>query len=710
MGWNWLTALCLWGCGPPRAPADAPSVLLVTVDTLRADHVGAYGDALALTPNLDRLSAGGSTFLRAYSSSPLTIPSHATIFTGRYPPGHGVRDNGGFALSDDQVTLAERFHDAGYHTAAVTSAFLTRSRWGFGQGFATYHEPTSAAEGGADQRRADEVVDDALALVATSDPSRPMFLWVHLFDPYFPYDPPEQWQRRLPGRPYDAEVAFVDAEIGRLLVGWESRFGADSSVVAVTAPNGESLGEGGEKTHGILLSDATLRVPLLVRGPGMVAGQRSHDPVGLVDLAPTLLDLAGIGSHDGMEGLDLRLGGSVGVYAESLAATYNLGLAPLFAETLHNGRLVSGTWTGFYPAFGDVIAPTPNRVDPSGKDARSLVRRMSKLEIGYATDVALDPQTLAMLSALGYVGGEAVAEAVPTDPRDVVDLMPLTGRARRMIDIGMHLRARELLDQLEQRMPGAYGVELMEAQLLYREGRLAEADRAFRRLYTTHASITMALQLASVAVARGRWLEADDWYQEALFLDPTCAEALAGRARCAYILGDWTGAFQLYGQLVSEMPNDPQTALIGAELALRDLPPGAAALDAELAVRAMPWSAWAHAVRGRVLWDLGYAEEAVDELQEALRLDPYPAPIRIELISCLLEMQRDAEAVRVSAPLARMLADHPAAQEVYRLARESLSEKEWSIVRRERAKDAFRNAPRGRAPAAPKVEGAGQGQ
>jgi len=262
----------------------------------------------SVTPTLDALAEGGAVFLRAYASTPLTIPSHATLFTGQYPPSHGVRVDGDFVLGADRITLAERFHDAGYFTAAVSAAFPSRSIWGLDQGFDLYLEPSTPRGAGshADQRPANEVVDHAVRVIRAADPGTPTFLWVHLFDPQYPYDPPEPWRSRYRDDPYAGEVGFVDAEIGRLLSYWEDKYAVADSIVVVTAPQGESLGDGGERTHGILLHDSTLRVPLVVRGPGMNPGRRSHDPVGLVDVAPTLLDLANLGLHDDLHGGDLR--------------------------------------------------------------------------------------------------------------------------------------------------------------------------------------------------------------------------------------------------------------------------------------------------------------------------------------------------------------------------------------------------------------------
>ena len=287
--------LALMACADPR-----PSILLVTLDTTRADRLGPYGYMLAQTPTLDALAAQGVVYTRAYATCPLTIPSHASLFTGRTPPSHGVRDNGDYVLPETAITLAERFAEAGWRTAAFTAAFPTQARWGLNQGFERYHDPLRRLPtqlDWSDQRAADEVITDALAtLPGLAKDGEPLFVWVHLFDAHWPYEPPEPALSAHPGRPYDGEITFADAELGRLIAWFdEARPGG---VVVITADHGEGLGDGGERTHGFLLHDGTVRVPLIVRAPGLTALGRVDDPVSHLDVAPTLLNLAGLPLHD----------------------------------------------------------------------------------------------------------------------------------------------------------------------------------------------------------------------------------------------------------------------------------------------------------------------------------------------------------------------------------------------------------------------------
>jgi choline-sulfatase len=298
-------AVLAGGCrreGPAASPAagtDADgrplNLVLVTLDTVRADHLGCYGDAAAETPHLDALARDGVRFAHASSPVPLTLPSHTTILTGLLPPHHGLRQNGAAALGAGTPTLATVLSGAGYRTGAFVGAFVLDHRFGLGRDFEIYDDeierPTNASWLLEAQRPGDQVVERALIWLTGTDP-RPFFLWVHLYDAHAPYNPPPPFRERHAGRPYDGAIAFDDAQVGRLLETLAGRGLDKNTVVAVTADHGESLGEHGELTHGLLLYEPALAVPLLVRAPGL-APRRLDTPVSLVDLAPTLAGLLG---------------------------------------------------------------------------------------------------------------------------------------------------------------------------------------------------------------------------------------------------------------------------------------------------------------------------------------------------------------------------------------------------------------------------------
>jgi len=669
-------------------PDFQPAVLLVTIDTVRADRLGAYGHADAETPTLDLLAATGTTWMRAYSATPLSIPSHATIHTGLYPPTHGVRNEGDFRLSDEHVTLAERFSDAGYRTMAFTSSFTVQRRWGLAQGFDLYHDPI--VEGSPtqiawrDQRPADVVVDEALATLTALPDDSPVFMWVHLFDPHWPYRPPEPFASTVPD-PYDGEIAFVDQQLRRLLEAWDARFWADASIVAVTSPQGESLGQGGEETHGFLLHDASLRVPLILRGPGIPAGFQVGSVVSHVDIAPTLLTMSGLPLHGGLQGHDLRDGGSEAAYHESLAGQFSLGLAPLYARTDDAGRYVEGQWGSYGAAVGYEIRRT-EVPSPSQHLDRPLAKLRRSLPETLAPEVSLDPQALSMLSAMGYLAaGDPTASAGRDDPRTVIDAIPLTWRARQRIGAGLLLQAQAQVNQLEERIPGAFGVDLLQAQIHRRQGRLEEARAEFLALYQRAPSSTLALQIAGIGTARGDWEDAAYWFDEAFHQQPS-PEAMAGQVRVARMLGDTELSDDRAFEFMVRFPDHPELALVRAERLLEEGQLAAALEEARVGLLGVPWSPWAHQVMGDILWALGRPDDAIDEMQEAIRLDPWQAGVRVRLARALLELDRAHEAVRVIGPVARHAPPGSEILDLFEAAREGITDQARDALRRSRAR------------------------
>ena len=657
-----------WACPGSRSgdhapvegePPSGPSVLLITLDTTRSDRLGPYGYAAADTPAYDRLAEEGTLFLRAYSSVPLTIPSHSTILTGRYPPSHGVRDNGDFILGEDAVTLAERFHTAGWHTAAFTAAFPTQARWGFAQGFDFYHDPLKRLPtqlDWRDERRAEEVVDDAIETLSGFD--GPTFAWVHLFDAHWPYDPPAAFAAITPGRPYDGEIAYAAHEVGRLLEWWDQAW--PDSVVVLTADHGEGMGDGGEQTHGFLLHDGTIHVPLILRGHGQMAeeipvGLETSDPVGHVDIAPTLLHLAGLPTDALLQGHDLREGGSEAMYSEALTGQFNLGLHPLFARTEQAGRYMEGSHGAWYPVVGDRVPAVPDPNEDLAPHALALAAMRAALDEVLAPEASLDAEALSQLMALGYVGGDPTAEAGSVDPRDVIDVIPLTWRVRQAMGAGQVKAAEEMIAVLEERMPGTFGVDMLRTQILQSQGKPLEARERYVDLYRRSPSSTVALQIAGISSTMGEWSEAESWYEEALGMQPASPDAMEGLVRSLVEQGDIPYARELAERYLAIYPDHAELALTRAEMLLLDGRADEALEEARDALDRMPRSPWAHAVTAQALWEQGQSDAALDLLQEALRLDPWNLPLRVRLVNCLLDLGRNAEAVRTITPAARLL-------------------------------------------------------
>ena len=472
---------------PPRAavPERAVRAVLVTIDTLRADHVGAYGAGAGRTPTLDALAARGARFETAISPTPLTLPSHATLLTGLDPPEHGIHHNGRFRLADGVPTLAERLRAQGLATAAFVAAYVLDARFGLARGFDVYddqlslNDPTLGASAVA-ERPADRVVDAALAWLARA-PDR-FFLWVHLYDPHAEYRPPEPYATRFANEPYAGEVAFADAQLGRLVAALDERFPDGATLVVATADHGESLGEHGEETHSYTLYDATQRVPLLVVGPGVPAGAAVAGVVRLADVAPTVLDALGVDALPGASGKSLlpALAGADPAprtaYVETLATAFDWRWSPVFGVRTDRYKYLRAPKPELYDLRED-----PRELRNLAAEAPALAAELdAAVEDRVAGRQAPAPnRTLgaderARLEALGYVAPAAGAGAAGAggaaagtlgavggvDPKDEIQLVRQLHEVNTLLGEGRYEEAFALADGLGER-----GFELRVLQL-----------------------------------------------------------------------------------------------------------------------------------------------------------------------------------------------------------------------------------------------------
>ena len=419
------------------------NVLLVTFDTTRADHIGAYGHAGASTPTVDALAAEGVLFSNAVSAVPITLPSHATILTGRYPMAHGVRDNGIFVLADEELTLAEILAAEGYDTAAAIGGFPLVERFGTGQGFdlyddrlATSNDPLlggrDGGRGGAgfffEERRAARVNEAVLPWLAARG-SAPFFLWVHYYDPHRPFDPPPPYDELFAFAPYDGEIAYADESLGNLLDALRSHGRLDRTLVVVTADHGEGLGEHREETHSYLVYNTTQHVPLVVRPPGGSpgGGKTVDERVGSVDVLPTILDLLGVAIPAGVQGRSLafhfgdlpgvepRRGSSVKPhYAETLSPRLTNRWGELRALFDQEWKYIHGPRRELYDLAADprerdnLVASRP---EVAARMEEGLASFLDSRSEGATRAVAeVDPEVRWRLMALGYLTAGEVPE------------------------------------------------------------------------------------------------------------------------------------------------------------------------------------------------------------------------------------------------------------------------------------------------------------
>jgi choline-sulfatase len=383
-------------------------LVIITLDTTRADRLSVYGFGSIATPAMDGLASHGAVFDDAMSVAPLTLPAHTSLFTGLYPASHGVRENDSPALGQSHATLAGLLHDRGFHTAAfVGSVVLHRDR-GLSRGFDVYDDGSADLAAAPKRRQGSEVVDRARAWIDGLD-SKPFFLWVHLYDVHAPQALPVEL-RRTYGDRYEGGIAYVDTQIGRLLGALQRRDLLSNTVVVVAGDHGESLGEHGEKEHGIFLYQSTLRVPLVICAPGMTA-RRVTAATSLVDVFPTVLQLLGMPSHVPQDGTSLvpaLTGGSLpkrAIYAESLyAAHFGLGTLRMIRDG--EFKFIDAPNSELYDLERD-----PGEQQNVAEKHLGTVSALSRKLQGMTTDVAaqsvgarLPPERQQALQALGYVG------------------------------------------------------------------------------------------------------------------------------------------------------------------------------------------------------------------------------------------------------------------------------------------------------------------
>ena len=533
------------GCGKQGAAVPAPErILLVTIDTLRADHVGSYGAEHAATRNLDALAAAGVRFEAAVSPAPLTLPSHTSLMTALDPPGHGVRHNEVFRLPDAVPTLAERLKQAGYTTGAVVGSLVLDRRYGLARGFDAYDDRLGerlAGGAGWPERRADRVVDAALAMLDSLGPH--FFLWVHFYDPHLTYDPPPGFASAFPTRPYAGEVAFVDAQLGRLLQALRERFGETGLLVIATSDHGESFGEHGDETHSYLVYETTQRIPLLFAGPGIPAGRSVAAPVGLVDVAPTVLALARARPIEGAAGRDLRplfsaeRGAPANAYFETLAPQLDFGWSPLLGLRAGNLKYIRAPRPELYDLAadpGELHSLALERPDLIASLDAALEARLRSSPERAATPLAVTPVEREQLASLGYLAPTGSASSLPLgqvggpDPKDQLSVLAEIRSAQAAMGQG---KAGDALVLLRALGDAGVGVAALRAAAAVNAGEPAAAERDARvALAAAPSRSDVRIVLALALDAQGRSREALAVLRELpadVALEPDVAQRLA---------------------------------------------------------------------------------------------------------------------------------------------------------------------------------------
>ncbi len=581
------------------------NVVLLTLDTLRADHLGAYGSADVRTPNLDELAREGVVFEQTMTSAPLTLPAHGSIMTGQFPPKHGVRDNGGFFLGPEQVTLAEILSSQGFQTGATVGAFVLDSKWGLDQGFAAYQDDfdltdVKAMSLASVKRPGNEVVDLALKWMDGIADQR-FFSWLHLYDPHAPYESPEPYRRQYPGHPYRSAIAFTDAQVGRVLSFLEDRGLADRTIVIVAGDHGEGLGEHGEETHGFFVYESSMHVPLIVRAPfSNTAGRRIAQPVRTVDIMPTVLDLlripapadlAGVSLASLMAGASAEAGVPMDGYGEAMYPLHHYGWSELTAMRSDRYKLIDAPRPELYDLERD-----PKELDNIFEEHRSVadamlqaLRQQKRAMTGTAAPAPrnedVDPETRARLAALGYVGSFVATAEGPVsdraDPKDKIGLFNLMTTARDVAKDGdSGTEAIAMLRRVLDEDPAVIDAWFMLGNEYFKAGDFPEAvsqfaralelkpdydlaiinmANAYRRMGQDEAALAgyehyvtvdpknafVRYQIGEIYLDREDYVHAEAEFSQALAIDPKLASAMVATAVIAFERGQTTQAGQL---------------------------------------------------------------------------------------------------------------------------------------------------------------------
>jgi choline-sulfatase len=650
---------------PVRAKANShPSVILITIDTLRADHVGCYGAGpqTVKTPTLDALAKDGVVFERAISQVPLTWPSHAVILTGTYPFQNGVQDFTGQPLTPQFRSVAQAFQQAGYATGAVVSAFVLDRSWGLARGFDFYDDAFSAEtfekkDIGLVDRRAGESVTHAITWLKKT-PKRPFFLWLHLYDPHSPYDPPEPYHTEYRTHLYDGEIAYADHELGRLMTWLKQNHLYDSSLIVALSDHGESLGEHGEDEHGFFVYNATVHVPLIVKPPagsGIAPGRR-REPIETTTVAPTLLQLAGVkDSTNSTDSIykqfqsDALLGKIQSssetvrgpAYSETFYPFSSFGWSPLHALESERFHFIQAPKPELYDLAADprethnIIAEQPATVAVLQEKMQGLLAH-NPFAGQAAVGGNLSPDAQEKLRALGYFGFRAAVspEALKqglADPKDKLWEFNSILKAQDAFQRKDDERAEALLVEVQKKDPQIYVIPFLLGESALRQQNWDRAAEQLQRCLELNPNFDSAMTGLALALTKlGRRDEAKTWLQKAVQNNPQ-------NYRAWYQIGvldtasDPAAALASYQRAISIQPNfspgQRETGL--AFFQQKDY--AAAAIHLEKALSLGLEDARLHNFLGICYSQTSRMGKAVQEHQRAIALDPKLAEAHLNL-------------------------------------------------------------------------------
>jgi arylsulfatase A-like enzyme/Flp pilus assembly protein TadD len=643
--------------GTAAESKSPPNVLLITVDTLRADHLGCYGYRQIKTPNIDALAQEGVRFEHAYSQVPLTLPSHVVILTGTYPMYNHVRDFTGIGLPSNVGIISEAFKRHGYATAAFVSAYVLDGSWGLRRGFDVYNDRFDPQQyetrnPGNIQRRGDKTVDQFLAWFEHRPP-KPFFAWIHLYDPHSPYDPPEPFHSEYAGHPYDGEIAFADAQVGRVFSALREARAFDRTLIAFLSDHGESLGEHGEDEHGFFVYTSTIHIPLIIKIPG--DGRQQSKTVGAVaatvDLAPTLFRLAGFSDplarqFQGRSLASLILANGAGenreAYSETLYPFNSFGWSPLHALINRRYEYIEAPQPELYDLERDP-AEKQNLFAQHKAAANALKAQLDALKNRFTarsegpSGPPLSQETVEKLKSLGYLAYSAPAISAKDmanlpDPKTKIQVFRTTLRATIFAEEGKYEESDRLIRQIAKSEPHLYLFPYMLGENAMHEGRLKEAQEQFLASLKLNPDFLQSLRgLARAYHAEGQDGKAKPLLEVILHKNPHDFLAHYGLGLIASNAKNYTEAVQDYQATLREKP-DYTPAYLGLGVALVESRKYAQALPAlQRAAGQGPQEAVRLNYLGIATAHTGDTQRAIELYTQSLAIKPDYSAARLNL-------------------------------------------------------------------------------
>jgi arylsulfatase A-like enzyme/tetratricopeptide (TPR) repeat protein len=674
--------LMLAGIGLYIARPAPMNLILITLDTTRPDRIGCYGYLHARTPELDALAKSGVLFERAYAPVPVTLPSHASIFTGLYPPEHGLRHNGRGRLGADVPVLAEALRNANYETGAFVASYVLDSKFGLDRGFQTYDdappEKKSFDHHFQQFRSGQSVVDAALNWLQRRD-AKPFFCWVHLYDAHAPYQArSEAFGDEFLERPYDAGIAFADLQLQRLCEFLRTRRLVDRTVIVVVGDHGEGLMQHAEEEHGYQLYDTTLKVPLVIVDPrSQLAGTRVATAVSLVDIMPTILDCLMIPSKNSVTGQSLKTAMSGGqieprpIYAETDVPYLYSRWAPLQSVINERWKFIKTTRIELYDLHDDpqelhdLADSNPEQCRQFENLLNEMIERMRPRE---STFVPLSKTERNILQSLGYVSGRGSQTLQPGKQLpDIKDMMPWfnrIGEAQHLLKDGDRAQGIEILREVVEKMPDYVAARMELGNELRRQRNYAEAASTYASVVALEPDFADAYASWADALAdQGGFSEAFPRYLKALELDSQSAACHFSLANCLLKLGRTADAISELNAGVRLDPDDVEAHMqLGGLLAQSGLLKSAIS-EFEAALKRQPDLVIAHADLGSLFAQVGRFEKAMFHASKAVEIDPDRFEARYTLGAILMEQKRYRDAMQEFAEACRIRPDDQLARQ-----------------------------------------------